>query len=140
LHNEGWSEKYSILKMYNFIYYIIYKQQIEKGRSLGFARYNGCLIVGLTVIIHVMLFFSILKTIFLNWFKNHIGKVNSGIMFLFVFIVFCLVFYYYNSRITEKILNRYSRDLKPSRTINYIKIMIITLIPLIIGIILARKY
>lgn len=126
--------------MYDFIYYTIYKQQIEKGRSLGFSRYNGCLIVGFAVIVHIMFLFSILKTIFLNWFRNHIGKVNSGITFLFVSIVFCLVFYYYNTKKTEKILNRYYRDLYPTRIINYIKIIIIIFLPLILGIILAGKY
>lgn len=126
--------------MYDFIYYIIYKQQIEKGRSVGFARYNGCLIVGITIIIHLMFFLSVLKTIFLDWFKNHIGKVNEGMIFLFVFLVFCSVFYYYNARITEGILNRYSGDIKSTRIISYVKIMIIILFPLIIAIILARKY
>lgn len=127
--------------MYDFIYYVIYKQQIEKGRSLGFSRYNGCLIVGFAVIVHIMFLFSILKIIFLNWFRDYIGKVNSGITFLFVFIIFGLVFYYYNdTKKTEKILNRYSRDLYPTSIINYIKIIIIIFLPLIIGIILARKY
>ena len=127
--------------MYDFIYYIIYKQQIEKGRSLGFSRYNGCLIVAFAVIVHIMFLFSVLKTIFLNWFRDHIGKVNSGITFLFVFIVFFLIFYYYNNtKKTEKILNRYSGDIYPIRIINYIKIIIIIFLPLIIGIILARKF
>jgi glucan phosphoethanolaminetransferase (alkaline phosphatase superfamily) len=126
--------------MYDFIYYIVYKQQIEKGKSLGFSRYNGCLIVGLTLIIHLLLIFSILKTIFLNWFTNHIGKVNQGILFLFVLLVFGSVFYYYNARVTEKILKRYSQDVEPMKMLTYFKIIIIIFVPLIIGIIFSSRY
>ena len=115
-------------------------QQLEKGKSKGFARYNGALIVGLTVGIHAMLLYSILKTIFLNWFKNHVGKVNPGILSLFVFSVFGLVFYYYDSKITEKILNRHADAQNPTRAINYVKVISIMFIPLILGIILAKRY
>lgn len=113
---------------------------MEKGKSKGFARYNGALIVGLTVGIHVMLLYSILKTIFLNWFKNHVGKVNLGILSLFVFSVFGLAFFYYTSKKTEKILHRYSSDLNPTKTINYLKVISIMFIPLVLGIILAKRY
>lgn len=115
-------------------------QQLEKGKSKGFARYNGALIVGLTVIIHIMLLYSILKTIFLNWFKTYVDKGSSGILYLFVFSVFGLGFLYYNSKKTEKILNRYSDDQNPTKTINYIKVISLMLIPLILGIILAKRY
>ncbi len=77
-------------------------QQIEKEKSKGFARYNGALIVSLAVVIHVMFLYSILKTIFLDWFKNHIDKVNAGIQSLFIFSVFGFAFYYYNIEKTDK--------------------------------------
>ncbi len=126
--------------MYDFIYFIIYQQQIEKGKSLGFARYNGCLIVGLTVIIHLMLLFSILKTIFSDWFTHHLGKVSEGTNLFFTIAIFCLVFYYYNARKTKRVMNKYAGKVKQKKIFNLLKITVIIFIPLMIEIMLARKY
>jgi hypothetical protein len=126
--------------MYDFIYYVIYNQQLEKGKSLGFSRYNGCLIVAFTIWVHILFLFALLKTIFIEWFRSHIGKSNHAITGLFFVGVFGLVFYHYNIKRTEAILNRYSNGMNPTSVSNYGKVIGILFIPLILIAILASKF
>lgn len=126
--------------MYNFIYYVIYNQQLEKGKSPGFSRYNGCLIVALALIIHMMFLFAITKSIILHWFEKHFRKIETWNVPIFVITIFIIVFSYYNKEKSEKILNKFSNYLNPTRTINYMKIMLIMFIPLLIAIILSKNY
>lgn len=53
--------------MYNFIFFFIFSQQIQKNGSETSARLNGSLIVGVTIIIHLVFMASILsKSVFQN--------------------------------------------------------------------------
>ena len=93
--------------MYNLIFYYIYRQQINKGKSTGFARYNGSLIVFLALCMHIFLVMAIMQKYF-----NH----NADIKFLttnkpleYIIFILCvwLTSFYYNKRRAEKIEGKY---------------------------------
>lgn len=73
--------------MYNFIFWIIYSRQIEKGRSHGFARYNAVLAVAFALIVHMCFLVGIYKkirhtqTLFANY---HVDKNLLGIFVIFL--------------------------------------------------------
>src|ERR1700737_4341088 len=108
--------------MYDFVFFVIYNQQIKKGKGAGFARYNGSLIASLTLLIHIMLLFSIFKFICFSWYKTHSGVLNKGFISFFVVILMILGFFYYNENRTEKISHKFARDANPTRVGNYIKV------------------
>lgn len=121
--------------MYNFIFYVLYKANIKDGRFT--AKYQASLIVFLAILIHALLFFSILKRIFIKqfeasniseWFNEH-KAVYILIMIIFIFILYR----YYNDKKIEKILNKYSNKPNSTKASNIIKVLLILLVPIILG-------
>ena len=47
--------------MYNFIFFFIYSQQIQKGKSEIFSRLNGSLIAGIAIVVHIGFILSVLR-------------------------------------------------------------------------------
>jgi hypothetical protein len=128
------------MPMYNFIFYVIYCQQIQKEKGEAFARYNGSLIVGLAIFMHICFFAVVLKKVLSHFYEIDFVVLNKGIWLIPVLFFFTLVFIYYNKERTQKILNnRYSENLNPTRTSNYIKVLCIIFIPLVIIIALSKK-
>lgn len=126
--------------MYDFVFYLVYSQQLKRGKSNGFARYNGSLIVSLTLVIHVMLLFSIGKIFFLDWYRNHVGFVNKSFITVFVLSFMILVFFYYNANKADEISRKYIDDKRPSRLSNILKIIVIAIFPLAISIVISQYY
>lgn len=125
--------------MYNFIYYILYKHQINKGSSTTFASYNAALIVAFTLVVHAMFLFSVFKKIFYNWFKDHTPYISKNITAPVALLIMAGVFIYYNNIKTEKFLNKYSEKQKSKGICDFIKIMVMIFLPLIITIFLSKK-
>ena len=124
--------------MYNFVFFFIYSQQIQKGKSEFFSIRNGALIVGLTLIIHIGFLYAIYRKIFLMGSQGYGG--SKSIISLFVIAIFVLSQFYYNKKITNKILERENGELLFTGDIwNNIKMILLCFVPLIIEICLSIK-
>lgn len=89
--------------MYNFIFYYIYRQQINKGKSNGFARYNGGLIVVVSFCLHIFLVMAVMQKYFNH--KVDIRFLTSNKLLEYILFFFCVWFayLYYNIERAEKI-------------------------------------
>ena len=124
--------------MYNFIFFVIYSQQVEKERGEIFARYNGGLVVAITIMIHLGLIFSIFKKVFsYDDFADFVHSKNFQIPIVITAIA--LIIFYYSKTRTEKILKKYAQVEYPTSFINYSKVLIAIIVPLVAMIILATK-
>jgi DMSO reductase anchor subunit len=121
--------------MYNFIFYIIYCQQVQKGKGEVFARYNGSLIVSFALIVHLLLLLTVIRFLFYKQGmptkdQHHINTTLPGL--LLIAVIFVLVFKFYNNNRVNKILESYANENNPTKTSNVIKVVLALLIPLII--------
>jgi len=97
--------------MYNLIFYYIYRQQINKGKSRLSARYNGSIIVLIALSFHIGVFLAIIRKYFLTEevAKNSLLR-NKGLLTAFALgLIFLIYLYFTNNRI-EKIENKYSES------------------------------
>ncbi len=126
--------------MYNFIYFVIYNQQIKKGGSETFSRYNGSLIVSFALIVHFA-FLGLIMKLIVRYFNNAFFniKINKVFFVPFVLGVMVMTIIYYNTNRTKIILNKYSTIVNPTSSGNFLKLLSIIFIPLIIGAILSNK-
>jgi hypothetical protein len=93
--------------MYNLIFYYIYRQQINKGKSNGFARFNGSLIVFVAFCFDIMLLMAIMQKYFGN--KVDIRFLTSNKFLEYILFFFCIwcTYSYYNSKRAEKIESKF---------------------------------
>lgn len=127
--------------MYDFIFYVIYNQQLQKAKSQKFARYNGSLIALVTFFFHIFLLLTIIK-FFGNINITIFGLLLKENRFLEVgFLVVCLgvAYYFYNDKRIERISNKYVNSGNPTSRINYLKVILLMFVPLILFFVLARK-
>jgi hypothetical protein len=124
--------------MYNFIFFFIYSQQIQKGKSELFSLLNGRLIVWLAVGIHIGFIFSIYRKIFFQGNEGY-GNQYSGIITLFIFVLAILVNIYYSKKRVANILVGYSGELISMSTWNITKMLLLIFAPLITLMILSVK-
>ena len=94
--------------MYNLIFYFIFNQQINKGRSRGFARFNGSLIVYVALLIHVFLILEIIKKFFHNKMDIKFLTENKTLEFIFFSLCILLLYSYYTPKRIEAITNKYA--------------------------------
>ncbi|CAN5500664.1 hypothetical protein BH10BAC3_BH10BAC3_02120 [soil metagenome] len=80
--------------MYDYIFFFIYSQQIRKGKSESFSRYNGALIVALSLVIHIFFCFAVYRKFFLEPGQGY-GFLNRSSESVPVIVIFVLVFFYY---------------------------------------------
>jgi hypothetical protein len=125
--------------MYSFIYFVIYNQQIQRGKSESFSRYNGSLIVSLAFGIHIMFILAIIKKIRSYFFNLDFFTETKNTLTPFVFILMISTFFYYNKNRTDKILVKYSAIEKPLSQPNIFKVICIIFIPLAFIIAFTKK-
>lgn len=125
--------------MYNFTYFVIYNQQIQKGQSETFSRYNGILLVWLAVIVHLSFIGLIIKKI-ISRFYGYAFVLNKGTYLPIIISFLTPIIFYYNRQRTDQILKMYSGQGSPTKASNFIKVLSIIFIPLIIGAILSKKW
>ncbi len=126
--------------MYNFIFIVIYIQQIEKKRSETFARYNGSLIVSFTLGLHLLLIAAIIKKIQKYYFDVDFYFENKSILILFALILFTLTFRYYSKNKTQIIQDKYAPKRKYIlNSKNIAKVIVIIFLPLFLIVLLAKK-
>jgi len=119
--------------MYNFIFYVIYSQQKQKGKSEKFSIWNGYLIVAMAIFIHLVLLFVIIKKILLVYYNISIpGKYLTLGYVLQPTILFLAGYWYRSNNRTEKIMNKFLTDKDPTRYGNFLKVKLILAIPIII--------
>jgi hypothetical protein len=117
--------------MYDFIFFFIYSQQIQKGKSDLFSIINGRLIVWFAFIVHVGFIFSVFRKIYFQTGEGFGYQYNSLIIF-FIFLLSILVNIYYSKKKVEKILVKHNGNLTVINTINTIKVMVLIFVPLVI--------
>ena len=115
--------------MYNFIFYVTYKDQISKGRDKQFSRYMGTILLVLEIFLQEMVLTGILKKTDERWGKLNVLLLNKGYMIAAMFLVGLGVFKFYNS-------NRIEQELKRERfkntMLNRFLVFITIVTPLII--------
>jgi len=126
--------------MYNFIHYYIYNQQLQKGKSEGFARANGSMVAAMTISMHIALLLSVIKMILIKYCDivlqpKYLWLAHPGLMTIF------LIFYFRFSskKNTELIMDKLATEKDPTRGSNTIKIVALIFVPIIIVFILAPK-
>ncbi len=124
--------------MYDFIFFFIYSQQIQKGKSEAFSILNGRLIVWVAFGIHLGFVFSIFRKVFFQRDTGYGNKYNS-IITIFIVLLSILISVYYNKKKAEKILAKHNGNLIVINTINTIKILLLIFIPLIILMKLSQR-
>jgi hypothetical protein len=125
--------------MYNFVYYFIYNQQLQKGKSEWYARGLGGMVAALPICLHGLLILIIFKKILLVYFNIQL-KVNYSIAKqVTVLIFFLLSFWFKSKKTTERIMAKLTTDKDPTRTANAIKVVIIIFLPIILALILSQR-
>jgi len=121
--------------MYNFIFWVLYMGNLKDGRSYG--KFNGVLIVTVTFVLHVFLVLAVLKKIFARQFEQSgirdLFNDNKSTFIIFIILMGVVISRYYNKNRIERILNRYSGESQPTKTINVIKVVALIIIPIVLG-------
>jgi len=125
--------------MYNFIFFFIYSQQIQKEKSEAFSRWNGGLIVGVTLTIHLVFVASALRS---SMFQNDyytFTRVIGLVLKILALPLIILTPLYYDSDRVKVILDKRNGVYLPINMWNSIKILSLIFIPLIFDLILAKR-
>jgi uncharacterized membrane protein len=126
--------------MYKFVYYFIYNQQLQKGKSEAFARGNGSLVAALAVVLHLELLFTLIRKVLSNYYSISFNKKEYQFILYALLGIFALSYYWFKSvKRTQRIMDKLVTDRDPTRTGNVIKVIAIIFIPLIVIIILAPR-
>ena len=132
--------------MYKFIFYFIYKSQInQKDGGPVVAKIVGSMFVFTAMIFHISLLYSITRFIMFNYQDVNIsfsmGKTYSSKMLIFspIFLILSItaIKYFNKNRIAE-LLTQY-QDIKIYSLINIVKFFAIFLLPLIASIMLIKR-
>lgn len=126
--------------MYKFIHYFIYNQQLQKGKSEGFARANGGLVVGLAMGLHFALIVTIAKTVLTKYFPVVVSAKGLDIIKCIALAIFLTSFFWFSSKKrTQVIMDKLVTEKDPTRKSNAIKVIAIIFVPIIVVFILAPK-
>jgi hypothetical protein len=126
--------------MYKFIHYYIYSQQLQKGKSEGFARANGGMTVGFAMCVHFTLIISITNTILRKYFPVVItAKGLDAIKCIALAILVAAFFWFKSKKRTELIMDKLITEKDPTRGGNAFKVIAIIFVPMIVIFILAPK-
>ena len=133
--------------MYNFIFYFIYKSQVnQKSGGPIVARYIGSLIVFLAILIHVGFIYSIVRFSLFRIVSNSIafslGKTYGEklILLLPLFIpIILLVYKYFNNDKIDKLVKKYDEQENFYSYLSIFKFIFIIVVPLIIAIVLVNE-
>lgn len=131
--------------MYNFIFYFIYKSQINQKDGGPFvARYIASLIVFVVIGFHFVLSYSIIRFISFHYLNMDISTSSSKSQttkffnWLPIFIPgFIIVFKYFTANKILNLTNKY-QDKRLYSFINILKFICMIFIPLIIAIVLVN--
>lgn len=96
--------------MYDFIFYFIYHQQINKGKSKTFARFNGSLIVYVALLIHLFLLLEIIRKLFSSKIDLGFLTKNTFLEVILFAILIRLSYSYYTPKRIETIINKYEES------------------------------
>jgi hypothetical protein len=132
--------------MYNFVFYFIYRSQINQKDGGPFvARYVASIILIITLVIHVGLIYSFFRYFLFNFYRADIsfslGKTYSSKFVYWAAIFFLLVFFvfkYFNLNRIEKIVGKYHQRENFYSFMNILKFTCIISLPLIFAIILVN--
>lgn len=119
--------------MYYFVYYVIYNQQIQKGKSEGFARANGGLVVALAIAAHFILLFAFTKNIIFRYLQIATVPKDWNFGYIVAFLIFSWAFKWFKSeKRTKIIMDKLLTESDPSRTGNLFKVLCVIIIPFIL--------
>jgi hypothetical protein len=131
--------------MYDFIFYFMYRLQINQKDTTPFvAKFFGILFVLLAVIMHIALLYAIMRFILFNYYGFDISfsviesKSIDKLIWLSIFLImFLLIFKYYNMDRIHFIIEKYKKKMKFS-FFDIIFFLCVFTIPLIIAIFLVN--
>jgi hypothetical protein len=128
------------VKMYKFVHYFIYNQQLQKGKSEGFSRWNGSMVAALAVCIHISFVLAVAKWLLSDFFNIRIPNIDHWIIKIVALGIFGLSSYWFNSKErTQRIIDQLGKGEYATGSNNAIKVIAIIFVPVIFIIILAQK-
>jgi hypothetical protein len=86
------------ITMYKFIHYFIYNQQLQKGKSEGFARANGGMVAGLAMSMHFILIITIAKTIISKYFPIVLTAKDFDAIKCITLAILVAAFFWFKSK------------------------------------------
>jgi UDP-N-acetylmuramyl pentapeptide phosphotransferase/UDP-N-acetylglucosamine-1-phosphate transferase len=121
--------------MHNFIFYVMYNYQITKGSTPKFARYNGSLILSISIVLQYLALISIVK---------HFFNISEYVHFLVSKITLILIsaiifFYFYKFYDEEKISDNTANPTYIDSVTNKLLVFLNIVISIAISIFLAKK-
>jgi hypothetical protein len=126
--------------MYDFIFYCLYSQQMKKGKGDNFSRFNGSLITGLTLVIHLGFIIVIARAIFFKTIHYNPWPLLDALPLKTIgFLLAALPFLYYNKKRVQRIREHYNGGYLSFSIPDAIKFIAITLLPLLVIIKLSSK-
>ena len=132
--------------MYKFIFYFIYKKRISRDGNKFVAKYSSCLIVTIAIFIHAALFYAVSRFCLCYFGQISIARVNAIespinklINLLIIFLLFILVFRYYNDKRITLAMDYYSNQSEFYSYKNIFKFISLLAIPLITSILLVNR-
>ena len=121
------------MNLYNFIFCVLYKRDLDRGKSESFSRYDAVLIVAFTLFLHLSLFVSLVKKIFSDRFEElNLSYLLDKDKIIYIIILvgcFFLLIRFYNEIKIEKMIARFDMNVNSSKTSNIIKVLLAIFIP-----------
>jgi hypothetical protein len=121
--------------MYDYIFWVVYKDNINKNKGNWLSRSNASGVVFFAAIMHVFLIISICKkfsiaNISLKYLTSH-----RELEWIIGLLLMALTFYYYSENRANGVLEKYSSNLR-SKWANRLMVALLILLPLLCIIIL----
>jgi len=119
--------------MYNFIFYTLYKYNLKDGE--GSARINGCMVVALALMIHIVLLFAVIRKVAPDFYKiavaNSLPKDKAFGLFLISLIGIRTFFWYDKSRIKRLLAKKKTIPEHVSNGWDILYVILFLVIPII---------
>jgi hypothetical protein len=116
--------------MYNFIFYFIYSREIGRGKNDDIARLYGSVAVGICLLIHILFLLTLIRRIFAQGDEGY-GLINTNIEGYIVILFVIGSGIYFNKRKTESVRKKYKNEAISLSVKNILKILALTLFPLV---------
>ena len=123
--------------MYNFIYYVLYNQQKQKGRSESYSRFHGSMPTWFAMFVHIILLFEVIKKILLVYYNIAIPRKYLVFVYFLPGPMYLTSFWYRSNKITKKIMDKFLTDKDPARDSNLFKVEALIFVPIIVFFILS---
>lgn len=126
--------------MYNFIYWVIYGWFMKKEKGETLSRFNGNLITGLTLAIHLGFIIVVARAVHFKTMHYHSWVLLDVLpLKIICLLTMAVPFFYYNKKRVEQLKEHYHNEYLSFNILNTIKFILIMILPLLIIIKLSSK-